>query len=75
MSELTEQEQVELQEVISASGGCGAASFPLGSGYEVHPRAEGDNVDLAPQVQDWLGQHGFTRYVDVQRGPFYQRPD
>jgi len=71
--ELTEQEQGELQDVILATGGPGAASFSLAGGYEVHPRGE-PGVDLAQPVRDWLAAHSFTRHVDVRRGPFYRRP-
>lgn len=66
---LTENEQDELQSVILKHGGPGAESFSMAGGYEVHPRGD----DFADGVQNWLADHGFVRYIDTQRGPFYHR--
>mgnify|MGYP001560162552 CR=1 FL=1 len=69
---ITENESDELQEVIFKAGSAGAESFRMAGGYEVHPRGE-SGTDFAPDVQNWLAEHGFMRYVDTQRGPFYHR--
>lgn len=66
---LTNNEQDELQAVILSTAGPGAESFGMAGGYEVHPRGD----DFAQPVQDWLAEHGFVRYVDTERGPFYHR--
>lgn len=70
---MTHDEADELQEVIFDAGGdCpGATSFALADGYEVHPRPPGQ--EFPATVRDWLKDHGFTRHVDVKRGPFWRR--
>ncbi len=62
----------EFQDLILEVGCCGAQSFALAGGYEVHPRGE-PGVDFPPAVQAWLAERGFVRAVDRRRGPFYCR--
>jgi hypothetical protein len=63
----------KLQDLIFETGSCGGQSFPLATGYEVHPRGE-PGADFPPAVQEYLAECGFERHVDKRRGPFYRRP-
>lgn len=77
---LTDAEAEELQTLIlehdESHRHVGAWSHVMhcvgGVFSEVHPRPE--FAEFADPVKVWLRTHGFIRFVDVDRGPFYARP-